>query len=209
MLTIQQRDLISAAFGSAVDEVVVEHYPGLTQEHQLTSRIAQRLEDRLNGLELGGARIHLTTQELPDRGRGSIEALLGADLFVSVTVEQQLSKGFLVQSKWREHSAFDRYILQCEKMCSVTKAAYGWEFGPSGTRVFNANSIARRGRSGFYQRSPFEFGRHISTMMKRLLICREGDPALGIPPGPDVRHRITDVLQGLSVRDVVQMVIKT
>ena len=56
MLDILERDMIAEAFRSTVDSVVSEHYSALTQEHQLVSRIAQRLEE-LHGMQIGRARL--------------------------------------------------------------------------------------------------------------------------------------------------------
>lgn len=209
MLTVQQRDLIAAAFGSAVDEVVVEHHPALTQEHQLVSRIAQRLEDRLNGLALVGVLIQVDTQELPDKGSGALERKIGADLFVSITVENEFSKGFLVQAKWRESLDSDRYAQQCQQMTSVSKASYGWEFGRSGTRVFTARSVVNRvSRSGFEgRRSPFEFGWKIPTVIGRLLVCKAGDVRLGIPNVRDRRAYIRSMLTEWGASRSVELIV--
>lgn len=208
MLTTQQRDLIAAAFGSAVDETVVEHYPALTQEHQLMSRIAQRLEDRLDGLQLAGVQVRVDAQELPDKGPNSLERKIGADMFVSVTVEGELSKGFLVQAKWRDARDLDNYARQCEQMISHSPASYSWEFGATGVRVFSARSIVKRaGHPAYWPRGPFEFGRKLPTMMGRFLICKEGDEDLGVPSVLNRRGYIKQMLTEWGIRRSVDVIV--
>jgi N-acetylmuramoyl-L-alanine amidase len=85
------------------------HYEADTQEHQLTSRIAQAIEHELGNVRIGETRVRIAVQELSDRGRGSKERAVGADLYISIVVESEdesISKGMLVQSKW-DH-AFSR-----------------------------------------------------------------------------------------------------
>ena len=202
-LTIQQRDLIAAAFQSAVEEVVVEHYPAVTQEHQLTSRIAQRIEDRLNNLNLAGVTLRVSTQELPDKGRGAAESRLGADLWITLTLQNEFSKGFLVQSKWQGDRDFGRYVDQCERMLNVSKSSYGWEFGRNGVRVYGAKRVIAR--SAYHDRYTLDFGRKIQTVLKKMLDCREGDYALGIPSGVNPRDHMSSMIQDWNAQAAVSL----
>jgi N-acetylmuramoyl-L-alanine amidase len=207
MIDVLQRDLIASAFQSAIDEVVIEHYPSLTQEAQLTSRIAQRVEDRLNNLRLAGATLRVVTQELPDRGRGAAEVYVGADLLVTITLENEFSKGFLVQSKWRNKHDPAVFAEQCAKMLAISKASYGWEYGQSGTHVYNAKRIVTS--PDYHRRHFFEYGRRLQTVIRRVLICKEGDPALGIPFGADPRSHVGLMIRELAAKAALSLRIET
>lgn len=195
---------MAAAFASAVNEVVVEHFRALTQEHQLTSRIAQKLEDRLNGFRLGDAILHVIAQELPDKGRGALERKVGADMLVSIELEGQFSKGFLVQAKWSGKAVPEQYIRQCEDMLKRSPASYGWEFGRNGTRVFKASSVVKN--AGLHP--PFDFGRGIEAMMKKFLICKEGDRKLGVKHGPYMRDGVTTLMKEWGIPSAVVLTIE-
>jgi hypothetical protein len=102
-LTEEQIAQLASDIESAVNSVTIEHYPAVTQEHQLTSRIAQALEDSLNGKQYGVASVSVITQELPDRGRSSLEKPLGGDMYVGISLEGDFDKGLLIQAKWDEN----------------------------------------------------------------------------------------------------------
>ena len=48
----------------------------------MTSRLAARIEDSLDGLAVGGVTIHASVRTLQDRGRGAAEKRYGADLLI-------------------------------------------------------------------------------------------------------------------------------
>jgi hypothetical protein len=70
------------ALAAVIDELIQEqcerHYHAKTQEHQLSSRIAQAIEGRYQQVTVDGIRISVRVQELPDRGPGSLERSTGA-----------------------------------------------------------------------------------------------------------------------------------
>jgi hypothetical protein len=93
-----------------IDEVVTmvakHHSQTPTQEPQLTARVAQAMESELrhHPIEVDGLRLEVFTQDLPDRGSGSMESKVGAGLYISLDrldEQKSISKGMLVQSKWR------------------------------------------------------------------------------------------------------------
>src|SRR5947208_3819472 len=97
-----QLRLLAIAIDGVIARACKRHYDADTQEHQLSSRLAEVLEHELNGLRINGMQIQINVQELPDRGRGAKEKTVGADLYVSIVVkddEETVSKGMLVQSK--------------------------------------------------------------------------------------------------------------
>src|SRR5258708_24572852 len=97
----RERDV--GLLGILIDGVIAQkcrrHYGADTQEHQLSSRIAEAIEHELGGIRIGDMSVQVTVQELPDRGRGSKEKKVGADLYVSIVVDDgraAVSKGMLV-----------------------------------------------------------------------------------------------------------------
>jgi hypothetical protein len=59
----------------------------MVQEPEITSRVCQRVEDRLDGRLFGDYVLRVRAQSMPDRGPGSLERITGADLFLSVSLE--------------------------------------------------------------------------------------------------------------------------
>jgi hypothetical protein len=183
------RVIIAAALGEAVDSAVYQHHDALTQEHQLTSRIAERLETAIPRLgQATGYEVSVYTQELPDKGPGALERSLGADLYVGVQVRAGgdiKSKGFLVQSKWQDAIERGRgrqdLIGQCDVMVERTKSGYVWLYGRRGARVVTAKSILRNPDRPL-GRVPFS--RRPDRLFDGVLKCREGDQAIGLPPMP-------------------------
>ena len=68
-------------FGQLIDGIVSEtcirHYSALTQEPQLTAKIAEAIERELNELVIDEIAVEVRMQDFPDRGRGSLERLSG------------------------------------------------------------------------------------------------------------------------------------
>ena len=95
---------LAAAIDDLTQQLLQRHYDAKTQEHQLTSRIAQALESHYGDIIIDGIRIRISVQEMPDRGSGSLERPTGADLYISIVRTDEpgrpVSKGLLVQSKW-------------------------------------------------------------------------------------------------------------
>lgn len=196
-----ERDLISEAIRSAVDTVVSEHFGALTQEAQLTSRIAADLEARLNGLRVFDLSMRVIAQEMPDRGRGALEKKSGADLYIGielVTPEESLTKGLFVQAKWEgKHTRSEQAELveQCGKLTARTTASQVWLYGPSGVSAVPAQEVVA------HPGSPPEMlgSKKLNEVFQQVLDCFEGDPRYGLPDEQNVRAALSDMLQEFSV----------
>ncbi|MFL6721765.1 MAG: hypothetical protein ACJ8FT_08185 [Sphingomonas sp.] len=205
------RDLISEAIRSAVDSTVQKHLPALTQEPQLTSRIAEALEQRLNGMRFLNSTVRVVTQELPDRGRGALEHETGVDLFVGLKVETgrfHLAKGLFVQAKWaapltsRERKDL---VSQCKFMLRHTdKGALVWLYGPLGTSVVPASEVVENPMT-----NPSELcGRNVAELFSDVMDCVSGDRALVMPGIFDDRQALGRMLEEFRVRQGVVVNIK-
>lgn len=205
ILTKNQRDVISEAFRSVIDEVVVEHYGALTQEHQLSSRIGQALENKLNGERFLGAGLSIITQDMPDKGKGALEKKTGTDMFIGVSVEGQFDKGFLVQSKWL-HNADPKLTQQCQRMLDITAASFVWLYGPKGVRVQSADKIVEGLTHTRHQER--SWSQNPAKLMGDVLACRRGDHSLGIAAGPNRRARLTSMLEEIEAGTAVSISVK-
>src|SRR4051812_15608253 len=93
MIDSVNRRLIMDTLGETIDELVSDLYfdaidaPSVVQEPEITSRICQRVEDRLDGQRVGDYVFRVIAQSMPDRGPRSLEKLTGADLFLSVSLD--------------------------------------------------------------------------------------------------------------------------
>jgi len=196
------RRLIAEALGNVVDRTVRKHVAGITQEPALTARIGQALENELDGRPILGYRLRIFTQDIPDRGTGSLERYIGGDLYVEVGEGAwRESKGFLVQAKFERnlirHSA-ERQALRedCEDMLDRTTASYVWLYSDNRVRVLKAQQV--RDSPEDPQSLP---ARRASTLFDRTLECREGARALGLPDvqGDEahMRSALGTLLEGL------------
>ena len=202
------RDLIAKALGRAVDQAVKDHLSGISQEAQITSRIGQILESTLSGKEVLDHRIEVFTQDIPDRGPGSLEKAIGADLYVGISVStggQRKTKGFLVQAKidrkLKSSSDFAALDKDCRDMLQRSDASYLWLYESNGVRVVDAKNVVKRG-----SRSPKELQRRrASTVFSRTLECSEGDFSLGLPSVRGTRKKpreaLGEMLEELRIRN--------
>ena len=200
MLEIFERDLIAETMRSTIDEVVAEHHSAKTQEHQLTARIGQKLEDRLNSLEILGNRFSVITQDIPDKGRGALESKTGIDLYVGIALSgaNGFSKAIFVQAKWANSKDQAGLAEQCEKMLNVSDASYAWIYGPNGVRVYDAAKLIGVPQATLGGRLR---GRDINTLMRRVLDCKEGDPKYGIPENAINRRRaVTALMEAINAK---------
>jgi hypothetical protein len=81
----------------------------------MTSRICQRVEDRLDGQRVGDYIFRVIAQSMLDRGPRSLEKITGADLFLSVSLDgpEGFDKGLFVQAKYVAPAAAIDYVLLC------------------------------------------------------------------------------------------------
>lgn len=127
MLDKENRKLIVETFSSAMNDLVKDLYQppiiGILslQEAEITSRLCQRLEDRLDGKNAGDYIFRVTAQSLPDRGPSSIEKVIGADIFMSVSLDgpNGFDKGIFIQSKTEQNIKKDELQEACLRMKKV------------------------------------------------------------------------------------------
>ena len=178
------RDLVAQALQSAIDSVVRRHWPRLTQEHQLTSRIAEAIEGHLNGAVFLDHKITVLVQEMPDKGPGSLEKKTGVDLYFALKVvggRTNFEKGFFVQSKWDGPMiAKERERLgeQCEAMHWKSKnGSFVWLYGDTGTSVIPAGELVQDPSV-----SPGELtSRNLNEFFGDVMDCTSGDRQLVMP----------------------------
>lgn len=121
-----------AAIGAAARDAISDLEAGrVQQEPAITDRFVAYVQSKLNGKVLAG--VHWSAVTLGDRGPGSAESQLGADLLSVVRLELDnfsIAKGFLAQAKLVEPStAFpasaNKYLkIQCEKMLKISPASF-------------------------------------------------------------------------------------
>ena len=210
------RELIAKALGKATDQAVRDHLTGISQEAAITSRIGQSLEQTLNGKPVLGYSIEVITQDIPDRGPGSLEKAIGADLYVGISVSsggKRQSKGFLVQAKigrkLKSMSDYDALAKDCGDMLERSDASYLWLYESNGVRVVKAVEVLKRG-----SKSPKELQRRrASTVFDRTLECREGDFDLGLPSVRGTRKKprtaLGEMLEELRVPRGIGVLIRS
>ncbi|QND24485.1 hypothetical protein HB774_34400 (plasmid) [Rhizobium leguminosarum bv. viciae] len=143
MLSKENRDQIAETLGKATDDLVADLYSDIVdgvsavQEAEITSRLCQRLEDRLDNQEVGDYVFRVIAQSLPDRGPNSMERLLGADLFLSVSLDGKdcFDKGVYVQAKYDRNIKRTEIQDACARMRAVAGevGSYVWIYEPDGT----------------------------------------------------------------------------
>lgn len=202
-LSEEQIEAIASGIQIAVQSVATDHYNAKTQEHQLTSRIGQAIEHGFRDGDYGNAKVSVITQDIPDKGRGSMEKRLGGDLYIGVSLEGEYDKGLLIQAKWKGNNR--GLVEQCKDMLGRTRDSYVWEYGPRGVRVKQARSIVR---ADHLVHGDSTWSTNVRRQFKRVLECKSGDKKLGIPPGPDRRSRVGQMLDALAVDTAVSVTIE-
>ena len=137
---------LAAILDELIEKLCERHYDAKTQEHQLTSRIAEAIEEAYQEISIDGIQISIRVQELPDRGSGSLERPTGADLYISIVRIDEpgraVSKGILVQSKWDDALSPLRTLRQqSEDMLRRSDEFYVWIYGPHGASVIPATEF--------------------------------------------------------------------
>jgi hypothetical protein len=189
-----------------VQEMCQRHYDGPTQEHQLSSRLAQKLEDEIGLLVGENKAITITAQELPDRGRGAAESLIGADLYISLVrhdKEPPISKGMLVQSKWDKTLRTDKLLRgQSNEIYRRTRTG-GWlcVFGPNDMECVRTNRTRHENLPGDLMEETTSLGQLIADGLR----CTEGDEAIGLPP--DGSMSMNEAFARLKVVQMLQVTV--
>ena len=127
----------------------------IADEDDFTSRLADRIEQAIDGFYLDGIRWQVSTRKLKWRGRLSEESRVGADLGVVIRMSGvgfDVRKGYLIQGKLVKDMSLDltirspfekndRVIDQCTKMLAVTPESYVWFYTPAGVSVLRAGTV--------------------------------------------------------------------
>lgn len=161
MIASRIRQEAGKAIERAVERTIADVAEGESEnEADTTSRLASRIKDELNGLDLGDVRIHASVRTLQDRGPGAAEKRYGADLLIVLRIDvdgTEVTKGVLVQSK-RTHrdgvrlqgetrvtmtvtTPSKHLRQQCAKMQQLTAESFVWVYGPTDVRSARATSI--------------------------------------------------------------------
>ena len=174
---------IATLLGSAVDDVVTDHIGRVSQEHQITAKVADRMEQAVNNWSVGKYKLSAKVQDLPDKGRGSLEKKIGADLFIGIRLQDESSgysmqKGLLIQSKIgsKTSKSIQKNLAgQCEEMnVRSPSGAFVWIYNRLGTSVVPAGEVAKNPNidvRAFNSRNTTQF-------FKDTLDCFAGDPNL-------------------------------
>lgn len=151
MSTVPIRDL-ARRIDRATRRVVEAYGAGrISQEPDFTSRLVQAIESEVND-DSQDQEVTWRGKVLADRGRGSEEKALGADLLgvASIgTAPHQTNKGFLAQAKrkdpnrkWTGRDKED-LVAQCEKMLAASPDSFVFLYSRTGVSVIPAISVIR------------------------------------------------------------------
>ncbi|MCE8523572.1 hypothetical protein KBY30_21520 [Ruegeria pomeroyi] len=214
MLDKKSRRQIVKTLGNAVDGLVADLYSepvdgvSTIQEPEITSRLCQRLEDHLDNRQVGDYTFRVIAQSLPDRGPQSMEKLIGADLFVSISLEgvDGFDKGIFVQAKYDRN--FDRKELKdaCRRMREHVSAegVYVWIYEPKGVKVISSHQVDQLQENNLRDvRS-----RSSEGFFGRVIDCYAGSKAWGIPNGGDRRKAVATKLREARARSIVDINLK-
>jgi len=214
MLDRQNRLLITEALGQAVDELVADLYtvpvdgPSITQEPEMTSRICQRVEDRLDGQRVGDYIFRVIAQSMPDRGPRSLEKITGADLFLSVSLDgpEGFDKGLFVQAKY-DYNIDRGELLDASRRMerqADAKGCYVWVYKKEGVKVFSSHQIRQMRGSTLEGLHP----RSMTGLTARILDCYVGTKAWGIPQGPRRRDAVRARLHEVRIDNSLDVSLK-
>lgn len=175
------RDILADLIRNAVDETVIQQTARGAQEPAVTSKIAVRLEQQLNGLGILDRKITVIAQDFTDRGPGSQEKRAGADLFIAIRVEDTeatISKGLLIQAKWsggsKSKAEQKKLLQQCNYMLKRTTSAgaFVWLYGSDGVDVVPACEVTARPDGNPETLTQ----RNVAQQFRDVLDCFQGDP---------------------------------
>jgi hypothetical protein len=130
--------------------MIAEDHYDVTQEPAFTSRLAQEIESELrrHPINKGNLRLEVATQDLADRGRGALEKIVGAGLYISLArrdLKPPVSKGMLMQAKW-DVTAKDRNLpSQMRDMMARSDDAYVWFYGSADVICAKASDVLNAG----------------------------------------------------------------
>lgn len=207
---------IKKEIGKYLDDLVKDLYSDsgdgirAIQEPEITSRLCQRMEDKLDGKTIDGYKFHVIAQSLPDRGPQSIEKLIGADLFFSVSLHDEdgdgFDKGIFIQAKYDDNIDIDELKKSFEKMkkTSDKKSSYVWVYTKEGIKVlseYQAKKITGNNLNGISPRS-------VSSFTGRILDCYAGSHDWGIQNNTSRRSAVATKLREVRAREILDIQIE-
>lgn len=199
----QARAIIAKKIGQALDDLVRERMTGLVEEPDITSRVGQRLEDRFDGVRLGGYRIQVITETITSHGSASLEKPLGTDLYFAFSVEDtsgnETAKGVLVQAKRARKCDWGALGEQCRRMNLVTKkGSVVWLYQSSGIDVIRSQDVNKRTSTAVDS----------TTFFDKVLECKVGDRRK-VPEGQfGDRLQLKAMLEDLGAKNAIWLGLK-
>jgi hypothetical protein len=196
---------IQKAVDAIVSEVVEGHYEALTQEPQLTSKIAGAIEHTIKTMDVGDLNVQVEVRDFPAQGRGALEGKVGADVYISVAVipesREDMSKGMLAQAKW-DHSAKDPHLPeQIGKMMERSEASsYVWVYGPNGVTCYPAGDYLDPPSVGG--------GQSVGSLIANGLRCEEGDRKIGRDLTKPLITSLNEIMEELGVQTAVSFTVR-
>ncbi|MDH4413208.1 MAG: hypothetical protein QE484_07875 [Rhizobium sp.] len=214
MLDDKNRRLIMDRLGGAVDALVADLYSGKTdgvsvvQEAEITSRLCQRLEDKLDNSPAGDYVFRVIAQSLPDRGPNSMEKLFGADIFLSISLDGPggFDKGIFIQAKYDRN--IDRNELKgaCRRMEAIAdrQGVYVWVYEPNGVKVLSSHQVRQMKHNSLAGIQP----RTTTGFTGRILDCYAGSRAWGIPSTGNRRKMVAERLREVRASNLLDIKLK-
>jgi hypothetical protein len=208
MATEDERETVFAAIQERVDQavsrVVEGHYDALTQEPQLTAKIAGAIEATLDEFDYGDLNIKIAVRDFPAQGPGALEGKVGADVYVSVAIigedRKDVSKGMLAQAKWDYTTKDAKLPGQIDKMMDRSESSYVWEFGPHRVTSFPAGD--------YFNPAPDSHGQTIGSLIANGLRCEEGDPGIGRDLTKPLITSLNEIMQDLGVNTALSFTVR-
>lgn len=214
MLDDENRGLIVKRLGKAVDDLVADLYSNaaggvsIVQEAEITSRLCQRLEDKLDNSQVGDYVFRVIAQSLPDRGPNSMEKLFGADLFLSISLDgvDGFDKGIFIQAKYDRN--INRADLKdaCRRMETIAdrEGVYVWVYEPDGVKVLSSHQVGKMKQNSLNGIQP----RSMTGFTGRILDCYAGSRAWGIPSTGGRRKMVADRLLEVRASNLLDIKLK-
>ena len=214
MIDREARQLIMHELGGTIDELVRDLYsdtidgPSMVQEPEITSRICQRVEDRLDGQRVGDYILRVTAQSMPDRGPLSLEKVTGADLLLSVSLDgpEGFDKTLFVQAKYDRNVNREELLEACDRMEQHVgkEGTYVWIYESDGVKVLSSHQVRQM------QGNTLEGlnGRSVAGLTGRILDCYAGSQAWGIPMSGNRRQIIHERLREVRAQNALDLQVK-
>ncbi|EIG63583.1 hypothetical protein [Bradyrhizobium sp. WSM1253] len=198
MATSEQREELYRKIQQAVDHIVLtvvqKHYEALTQEPQLTAKVAEAIELALDNTDVGDLNATILVRDFPSQGRGALEGKVGADVYISTAVidesGEDVSKGMLAQEKWDYTMDDPKLREQIEKMLDRTDSSYVWSYGPNGASCLPAKLHDPATSSGV---------QITGSLIANSLRCLEGDEELGRDLTKPTITSMNEIMEELGV----------